>query len=45
MRLIKEVAQDLQYITEEKQGGGKTVYITELTANQLWSARFKSIEN
>ena len=27
MRLIKEVAQDLQYITEEKQGGGKTVYI------------------
>jgi hypothetical protein len=27
MRLIKEVAQDLQYITEEKQGGGKNVYI------------------
>jgi hypothetical protein len=27
MRLIKEVAQDLKYLTEEKQGGGKTIYI------------------
>ena len=27
MRLIKEVAQNLNYLVEEKQGGGKNVYI------------------
>ena len=27
MKLIKEVAQDLKYVTEEKTGGGKNVYI------------------
>jgi hypothetical protein len=27
MRLIKEVAQNLNYLVEEKQGGGKNIYI------------------
>ena len=32
MRLIKEVAQDLLYIVEDKQGGGKNVYIEGIFA-------------
>ena len=27
MKLIKEIVQDVQYITEEKTGGGKNVFI------------------
>ena len=32
MRLIKEVAQDLHYLVEDKQGGGKNVYIEGIFA-------------
>lgn len=32
MRLIKEVAQDLNYLVEEKQGGGKNIYIEGIFA-------------
>ena len=32
MRLIKEVAQDLKYLVEEKQGGGKNIFIEGIFA-------------
>lgn len=32
MRLIKEVAQDLHYLVEDKQGGGKNVFIEGIFA-------------
>ena len=32
MKLIKEVAQDLQYLSEDKDGGGKNIYIEGIFA-------------
>ena len=32
MRLIKEVAQDLHYLVEDKQGGGKNIFIEGIFA-------------
>jgi len=32
MKLIKEVAQDLQYLSEEKEGGGKNIFIEGIFA-------------
>ena len=32
MKLIKEVAQDLNYLVEAKEGGGKNVYIEGIFA-------------
>ena len=32
MRLIKEVAQDLNYLVEDKQGGGKNIFIEGIFA-------------
>jgi hypothetical protein len=32
MKLIKEVAQELNYLVEDKQGGGKNVFIEGIFA-------------
>ena len=36
MRLIKEVAQDLNYLVEDKQGGGKNIFIEGIFAQAEW---------